>query len=118
MPPSSLSQPYVSYPNFSVSFDFSLVGTNLSQLYHEICRTILSLPYHDRPPPIPPSPSALPKGQKGGAFPLPQYIGVGTILNIWSNSTEGQMIHLVVTGGEVQTGTWFSAGGWAGKLLY
>ncbi len=92
------------------------MGTNVPQLHQEICRTILSLPYHQQASPLPLPPSALNKGHRGVA-PLPQYIGVGTVLNIWSNSTEGQMIHLVVTGGEVKPGTWFSSGGWAGDSV-
>lgn len=45
---------------------------------------------------------------------LPHYVGLGTVLNIWTNPNEGQMIHLIVRDGEILPGMWFSAGGWAG----
>lgn len=48
---------------------------------------------------------------------LPHYSGLGTVLNIWSSPTDGQMIHLIVRDGEILPGSWFAAGGWAGSVV-
>ena len=90
-------------------------------LQKEICATIRRV--------VADSTSDVTAGENGA----PRYIGAGTVVNIWTNAIEGQMMHIVVTGGEVgphfpflmrksyvlqvRPGQWFSSGGWIGYLV-
>jgi hypothetical protein len=89
------------------------VGTNINNLQAEIIRMVSSLPK-----------SISNRNIEGQNLPpqvvkksLPHYLGLGTVLNIWSSPTDGQMIHLIVRNGEILPGSWFSAGGWAGNVV-
>lgn len=89
------------------------VGTNFQQLQKEILTMISSLPKPKKLINILEKNLPISASKKM----LPHYRGLGTVLNIWTNPYEGQMIHLIVRDGEVLPGMWFSAGGWAGKIL-
>ena len=89
---------------------FVLVGTNLHHLEKEICRVVQTLPKER----VKPNADHTLLMNALNSKSLPRYKGLGTVLNIWTNPTEGQMIHVVVTDGELSPGLFFSSGGWAG----
>jgi hypothetical protein len=91
------------------------VGTNIKSLQAEILRMVSSLPNRQAKQTLNIEEQNLPPQvvKKN----LPHYSGLGTVLNIWSSPTDGQMIHLIVRDGEIFPGSWFSAGGWAGNVV-
>lgn len=111
IPISALCQ-YISYyflllllslSNNIIIFLLYLVGTNLPLLEKEICQLIKFLPKQKNKISLTTQQNLAPK-----------YLALGTVLNIWTNPNEGQMIHIVVTDGELFPGLCFSSGGWAG----
>lgn len=97
------------------------MGTNLNVLENEIYRLVKTLPNkkllennsNEQKQPQPQQQQQQQQNDKS----MPSYKALGTVLNIWTNQTDGQMIHLVVTDGELLPGTFFSAGGWAGQFI-